>query len=153
MRFAPILSLLAIAQSALHWKTHDISSLLVEEKKKVTYKSSSGAIQPLEQILKAGGANSVKIRLWVDPPSGEYNLEYGLRLGRRAKEAGLAVVINFHYSDTWADPGHQIKPKKWEGLSTDALIGKVRSYTKDTLDAFAAVSIESSSISFVEELG
>lgn len=142
MKPLPYLSLLAVARSTLLWKTHDISSLLVEEKKKVNYKSPSGAIQPLEQILKAGGANSVKIRLWVNPPSGEYNLEYGLRLGKRAKEAGLNVVINFHYSDTWADPGHQIKPKQWEGLSADALAMKVRSYTRETLDAFAAVSYE-----------
>jgi arabinogalactan endo-1,4-beta-galactosidase len=96
-----LLSLLPYALGALLWKTHDISSLLVEEKKGVVYKDASGQVTPLEQILKKGGANSIKIRLWVDPPSGEYNLEYGLALGKRAKAAGLAVVINFHYSDTW----------------------------------------------------
>jgi hypothetical protein len=95
------LFLLPYALAALVWKTHDISSLLVEEKKGVVYKDASGQVQPLEQILKKGGANSIKIRIWVDPPSGEYNLDYGIRLGKRAKAAGLAVVINFHYSDTW----------------------------------------------------
>jgi arabinogalactan endo-1,4-beta-galactosidase len=93
--------LLPYALAALVWKTHDISSLLVEEKKGVVYKDASGQVQQLEQIVKKGGANSIKIRIWVDPPNGEYNLDYGLKLGKRAKAAGLAVVINFHYSDTW----------------------------------------------------
>jgi arabinogalactan endo-1,4-beta-galactosidase len=101
MHFISLLLLLRVASAALIWKTHDISSLLVEEKKGVQYKDTTGQVVPLEQMLKKGGANSVKIRVWVDPPNGEYNLEYGLRLGQRAKKAGLAVVVNFHYSDTW----------------------------------------------------
>jgi arabinogalactan endo-1,4-beta-galactosidase len=101
LRVIALLPLLPHVFGALRWKTHDISSLLVEEKKGVVYKDTSGQVVPLEQMLKKGGANSIKIRLWVDPPNGEYNLEYGLKLGKRAKAAGLAVVINFHYSDTW----------------------------------------------------
>jgi arabinogalactan endo-1,4-beta-galactosidase len=103
--------LLPHALGALLWKTHDISSLLVEEKKGVVYKDASGQVAPLEQIVKKGGANSIKIRLWVDPPNGEYNLDYGLRLGKRAKAAGLAVVINFHYSDTWVSSAIPLSSK------------------------------------------
>jgi arabinogalactan endo-1,4-beta-galactosidase len=126
--------------SALIWKTHDISSLLVEEKKGVIYRGIDGKEESLEHMIKKGGANSIKIRVWVDPPNGEYNLDYGLKLGKRAKAAGLAVVLNLHYSDTWADPGHQIKPKAWANLGTDDLIKKVKSYTTQVVNAFAAVS-------------
>ncbi|KAF2428692.1 glycoside hydrolase family 53 protein [Tothia fuscella] len=154
MRFSSLVPLffLPLIHAVLLWKTHDISSLLVEEAKKVHYKSLSGTIQPLETILKAGGANSVKIRFWVDPPNGEYNLAYGLRLAKRAKEAGLAVVVNFHYSDTWADPGHQIKPKAWEKLSVEQLVAKVKSYTKETLDAFHAADIDVNLVSVGNEV-
>lgn len=106
-----VLQFLALASpilGALPYKTHDISSLLVEEAKGVTYRNPAGQVQPLEKILAAGGANSVKLRLWVNPPSGEYNLTYGLKLGQRVKAAGLKVILNLHYSDNWADPGKQV---------------------------------------------
>jgi len=58
----------------------------------------------------------------VNPPTGEYNLTYALTLAQRAKTAGLGIILNLHYSDTWADPGKQIKPSAWSSLSTTDLI-------------------------------
>lgn len=55
--------------AALKWKTHDISSLLVEEQKGVSYQDVDGKAAALETIIKNSGANSVKIRIWVNPPS------------------------------------------------------------------------------------
>lgn len=63
-----ICSFVSFALSALIWKTHDISSLLVEEKKGVVYHDTNGKEELLEQIIKKGGANSVKIRVWVITP-------------------------------------------------------------------------------------
>lgn len=123
MRFS-ILSLLALsaglASAALQWKAYDISSLLHEESEaKIQYLNTNGQPQNLEWILKNGGANALKMRIWVNPSDGKYNLDYAVRLGKRIRDAGLPVILNLHYSDTWADPGHQTKPRGWEGLSTD----------------------------------
>lgn len=107
---------------ALQWKTFDISSMLLEEEKnKIQYLDTNGNAQRLEHILRNGGANSLKMRIWVNPSDGIYNLDYAVRIGRRAKDAGLPVVINLHYSDTWADPAHQSKPSAWNGMSDDAV--------------------------------
>ncbi|KAI5803962.1 family 53 glycosyl hydrolase [Peziza echinospora] len=128
--------------AALQWKTFDISSLLLEEEKnKIQYLNTNGSPEKLETILRNGGANSLKMRIWVNPSDGIYNLDYAVRLGRRIKDAGLPVVLNLHYSDTWADPGHQAKPAAWASLSTDQLIAKVRSYTTEVLNAFQSAGV------------
>ncbi|KAF2401254.1 glycosyl hydrolase 53 [Trichodelitschia bisporula] len=142
LRFCFVLNLACAALAALTWKTQDISSLLVEEAKGVVYKSLEGSAHPLEALMKQGGANSAKIRVWVNPPDGNYNLNYALKLGKRAQAAGLAVVLNLHYSDTWADPGHQIKPAAWSNLGAEQLIAKVKNYTTEVLDAFFAAGLD-----------
>ncbi|QDS74448.1 hypothetical protein FKW77_006400 [Venturia effusa] len=125
------------ASTSLIWKTHDISSLLLEEQAGVKYRDLNGTTAPLETIIKNNGANSVKIRIWVAPPTGEYNLDYALKLAKRVKAAGLGIILNLHYSDSWADPAKQSKPAAWRNLSTTALIAKVATYTTSVLDAFS----------------
>ncbi|RPA81941.1 glycosyl hydrolase 53 [Ascobolus immersus RN42] len=144
MRYLSLLLALCLStlSLALQWKTFDISSMLLEEEKnKIQYLDVNGNQQRLENILRNGGANSLKMRIWVNPSDGIYNLDYAVRLGRRIKDAGLPVVINLHYSDTWADPAHQSKPSAWAGLSTDALINQVRSYTTQVLNAFHSAGV------------
>ncbi|TID21569.1 arabinogalactan endo-1-4-beta-galactosidase protein [Venturia nashicola] len=146
------LSFFSLSASALKWKTHDISSLLVEEANGTSYQDVNGKTMPLETIIKNGGANSVRIRLWVGPADGNYNLEYALKLAARVKAAGLGIHLNLHYSDTWADPGKQGKPAAWSSLSTTALVEQVKSYTKSVLDAFAAHSMDVQLISLGNEI-
>lgn len=102
-------SLIAGAQASLSYKGVDWSSLLVEEAAGYTYKNTAGTTQPLETILKASGVNTVRQRLWVNPSNGDYNLAYNLKLAARAKAAGLNVYLDMHFSDTWADPAHQVR--------------------------------------------
>lgn len=145
--FAAALPFLA---SALQWETFDISSLIHEEgEKKIQYQDVNGNNNKLEWILKAGGANSFKTRIWVN---GQYNLDYALKVGRRARDAGLPMVLNLHYSDTWADPAHQTKPSAWAGLSTDALINQVRTYTRDVVNAFANENIQVNMVGIGNEI-
>lgn len=82
-----------------------------------------GEQKDLLEILKSYGTNYIRIRLWNDPkavdgkPYGAGNTDYAvaLRLAKRTKAAGLKFLLDFHYSDFWADPGKQRKPKAWEG--------------------------------------
>ena len=93
------------------------------------------------KILKDRGATLLRIRLWNDPysPSGEpygagtNDIDCAESLARRAKELGMSIMLDFHYSDFWADPGKQIMPKAWAGLSLDELVQKVFEFTRQSL--------------------
>lgn len=93
-------SSLTSVQAALKYKGVDWSSVIVEEKAGISYTTTSGSTQPLENILKESGVNTVRQRVWVNPRDGNYNVDYNLKLAKRAKVAGLGVYVDFHYSDT-----------------------------------------------------
>ena len=89
-------------------------------------------------ILRAHGVDTVRLRLWNDHPDGESGLAEVLDLAERARDAGLDLLLDFHYSDTWADPGHQSKPAAWSGLAFATLADSVRTFTRDVMTACAA---------------
>lgn len=103
-----LFTLIPAIQAALTYKGVDWSSLLIEEAAGKSYKTTGGTTQPLETILKSSGVNTVRQRLWVNPSNGNYGLSYNLKLAQRAHAAGLNVYLDMHFSDTWADPGHQV---------------------------------------------
>ncbi|KAF2477108.1 glycosyl hydrolase 53 [Lindgomyces ingoldianus] len=138
--------------AALTYKGVDWSSLLVEEKAGKSYKTTSGTVQPLETILKSSGVNTVRQRIWVNPSDGNYNLDYNIKLAQRAKAAGLQIYLDFHYSDTWADPGHQATPAAWKSLAKDALVKQVYDYTKTVMDTFQKNGIPLSLVSIGNEI-
>lgn len=102
-----LLVLLVGVQASLTYKGVDWSSVAVEEAAGYTYKNTAGTTQALETILKASGVNTVRQRLWVKSSS-TYNLDYNLKIAKRAHAAGLNIYLDMHFSDTWADPGHQV---------------------------------------------
>jgi arabinogalactan endo-1,4-beta-galactosidase len=77
------------------------------------------------------------LRVWNAPPAGYSTLDSALTLARRAKQAGMKVLLDLHYSDFWADPGKQATPRSWAGQNLSTLAGTVRAYTRDALAAFA----------------
>lgn len=93
------------------------------------------------EILKRYGMNLVRLRLWNDPfdadgcsyGGGGNDLETTLMLAKRAKEKGIGWLLDFHYSDFWADPGKQTIPKAWKGLDADGLAQAVYAYTAKVL--------------------
>lgn len=93
------------------------------------------------QILKDHGFNYIRLRIFVNPENdngyspqlGYCDLKSTLHMARRVKEAGMDLLLDFHYSDTWADPQKQFKPKAWEGLHFNALRDTLKSYTKSVL--------------------
>ncbi len=116
----------------------DLSFLAAEEKGGAVYKENGRAEDAL-QIVKAHGWNVVRLRVWVNPDGQGMNvnsLPYTLTLAKRVKAAGLRILLDLHYSDTWADPGHQAKPAAWKDLPFEALTAQVRDYSRDTVAAF-----------------
>ncbi|GAB3649672.1 glycoside hydrolase family 53 protein [Glycomyces tarimensis] len=98
------------------------------------------------EIMADSGANLVRLRLWNDPYSssgqpyggGTNDLDKTIRLAQRAKALGMDVLLDLHYSDFWADPGKQHKPKAWEHLSYSQLVGAVRDYSRDVVSQMSA---------------
>ncbi|MDQ0169733.1 glycosyl hydrolase 53 family protein [Paenibacillus tundrae] len=113
----------------------DISTLTAIEDKQGKFLDSNGTERDLLDILKDRGVNYVRIRLWNDPQkSGGYNdKEDVLRLAKRVKEKGMKILLDFHYSDEWAHPGQQLRPKAWEDLSFDQLKQAVYDYTYEVV--------------------
>lgn len=113
---------------------------------------NNGQPADIFRLMKDIGMNAVRLRVWVNPETKQPQLggsAYGPWSGkrdvvaksRRAKEAGLDVMIDFHYSDYFADPGKQIKPVAWEGLSFDGLKKALAAHTEDVLRAIKDADI------------
>lgn len=118
----------------------DISTLADMEKAGAKYYENGMQKDPL-QILKDNGANYVRLRIWNDPRdaagntygAGTNDLKTTIDLAKRAKAKGMKVLLDFHYSDFWVDPGKQNLPKSWQGLSFEQLNTKVYDYTFSVL--------------------
>ena len=97
------------------------------------YRLGGKAIDPFALLKKEGG-NIVRVRIWVNPTWTKYsNYADVLKTIRRAHTAGLQVLLDFHYSDDWADGGKQIAPAAWANLDTGAQVKALHDYTLDTL--------------------
>ena len=97
----------------------------------------NGEQRDILDILQRSGVNSIRLRIWNDPAGGYCNLERTLAMAKRIKSRGLHFLLDFHYSDRWADPANQWKPKAWEDLNFDGLLEAVRGYTHEVLSALA----------------
>lgn len=134
----------------------DISLLPEYEKASAIYKDHDGKpIASLLPWLYDQGMNAMRVRLFVNPsrykelhqndngetrydPNACQDLEYIRPLCKRIVDQGFALMLDFHYSDTWADPAKQWTPVDWEGLDDDALVDTIYSYTKNVLLALKA---------------
>ena len=137
--------LLALAQQR-YYVGGDISTLQLYEDFKVAYYDQQGSkIDDVMKYLKSEtvGWNALRVRLFVNPTKAHANgdsdpqvcqdLDYVVRLGKRIKAEGFAFMLDFHYSDTWADPSNQWTPAAWTSLTDDQLQQKVYTYTKECL--------------------
>ncbi len=85
-------------------------------------------------ILSAMGCNTVRVRVWVNPSDVHCSLDEVVSMVKRIKQNKMKVILDLHYSDTWADPGHQAKPAQWAGLSTANLTDSVYAYTQRVMN-------------------
>ena len=121
-------------------KGMDVSTLIEQEQCGAKY-YNHGKEGDLLTILKEYDVNSVRLRLWNDPygnngepyGAGTNDLEKTIQMAKRAKALGMSFLLDIHYSDFWADPGKQIPPKAWRGMSETQLEKAVYDFTLDTM--------------------
>ena len=121
-------------------KGMDLSFIPELEDAGVQVKDFDGTVMDPLDLVQKYGVNSVRLRIWNAPEhvreSGGYcSYAHTLAMAKRIRAHGMSFMLDFHYSDFWADPGQQRKPKDWENLSFKELKEAVFSYTRDTLTA------------------
>jgi arabinogalactan endo-1,4-beta-galactosidase len=128
---APSLPPLAYAIGA------DLSFLKQAEERGTKFRDG-GVEKPGLQIFRDHGYNWIRLRLFHTPTQLPNNLDYTLAAAKAAKALGLKFLLDFHYSDSWADPAKQFPPKAWEGKTHAELVQAVFAYTRDSIAAFRA---------------
>ncbi len=114
-------------------KGADVGWLTEMEAKGIKFYNEKGGEQECMSLLKDLGMNSIRLRVWVNPDGGWNGKEDVLKKALRAKTLGMCLMIDFHYADSWADPGKPPIPKAWKGHTIDQLCNDVSAHTKDVL--------------------
>ncbi|OLS41308.1 glycosyl hydrolase 53 family protein [Bacillus sp. MRMR6] len=128
----------------------DISSIISLENSGVKFKNEAGVEQDIFKTVADSGVNYIRVRIWNDPfdtsgngyGGGNNDLETAIEIGKRATKYGMKLLVDFHYSDFWADPAKQQAPKAWEGMSFEEKKTALYNYTKNSLEAMQAAGIE-----------
>ncbi len=137
----------------------DVSTYLEEVQNGAKYYRDKVEIDPLDEFRKNGVEYS-RIRVWNNPysPSGEpylagsCDVQHFVRLATLMQQKGYKILLDFHYSDFWADPGKQFLPKEWVGLSLDELCQAVENYTASVLKMAADAGVEVSMVQVGNEI-
>jgi arabinogalactan endo-1,4-beta-galactosidase len=119
-------------------KGADVSWLTQMEASGYKFYNSSGTAMDGMKLVQSLGINSIRLRVWVNPAAGWNNNADLVAKAVRAHQLGMRIMIDFHYSDTWADPGDQTKPAAWAGYDFPTLTNTVYSYTVSVLDTLKA---------------
>lgn len=114
-------------------KGADVSWLTEMEANNITFINRQNQPQECIALLKDLGMNAVRLRVWVHPASGYNGLQDVLAKAIRAHQLGMRILLDFHYSDTWADPGQQQKPASWSALNFNTLLDSVFAHTRNVL--------------------
>ena len=128
----------------------DASCVPSLERSGVKYYDHDGAEKDVYEILSANGINYIRVRVWNDPfdadgngyGGGNCDIENAVAIGKRATAAGMKLLVNFHYSDFWADPGKQMVPKAWHGMYIDQKSEALYQYTKDCLQKLVDAGVD-----------
>ncbi|MEP6504428.1 MAG: glycosyl hydrolase 53 family protein [Betaproteobacteria bacterium] len=123
----------SIGHAATFAKGADVGWVSQEESSGYSFYSSAGVKTDPFVLLKALGTNAVRLRVWVNPSGGWCNGADVLYKAKRAAAQGMRIMIDFHYSDSWADPGQQTVPAAWAGHTVAQLNQDVYSHTQGIL--------------------
>ncbi len=134
-------------------KGADVSWLTEMENSGVTFYNANGEEMECMHLLRDLGMNSIRLRVWVDPDEGWCNKYDVLVKAWRATQLGMRIMIDFHYSDTWADPSKQTKPAAWEDLSFEDLKAAVSQYTIEVLNSLKMEDVEPEWVQIGNETG
>ena len=116
----------------------------------VKYYDHDGNEKDVYQILAENGINYVRVRIWNDPydangngyGGGNCDIENAVEIGKRATAQGMKLLVNFHYSDFWADPSKQMTPKAWKGMSIEDKSEALYQYTRDSLKTLVDAGVD-----------
>jgi len=127
----------------------DASSVIAEENSGVKYYNYAGEEQDVFLTLAESGINTIRVRVWNDPfdengngfGGGNNDLKTAIAIGKRTTAAGMRLLVDFHLSDFWADPGKQMVPRAWKDLDIETKTEQVYAYVKSCLEAMKAEKI------------
>ena len=116
----------------------------------VRYYDFDGKEKDVFEILAKNGINYIRVRIWNDPfdkngkgyGGGNCDIENAIEIGKRATKYGMKLLVNFHYSDFWADPAKQMTPKAWIGMSFDEKSNALYEYTRDSLQSLVDAGVD-----------
>lgn len=128
----------------------DASCVPALEASGVKYYNYDGQEQDVFRTLAEAGVNYIRVRVWNDPydengngyGGGNCDIDNCIAIGKRATEYGMKLLVNFHYSDFWADPGKQMAPKAWNRMSTDEKADVLYQYTKESLQKLKEAKVD-----------
>ncbi len=123
-------------------KGADMSWLTEMEAAGINFYSTTGVQTEPMALVKSYGINTIRLRVWVNPTNGWNGTADVVSKALRAKSLGLHILIDFHYSDAWADPGKQTKPAAWASLDFIGLKAAVAAHTKDVLSQLKTAGVK-----------
>lgn len=140
-------------------KGMDLSTMLELEQCGAKY-FVDGKEMDILDVMKMNDVDTIRLRIWNDPKSpegepygaGNNDVDATIEMGKRITDAGLGVLVNFHYSDFWADPGKQYKPKAWENYGVEELEKAVYDFTKESMEKILAAGVNVTLIQVGNEL-
>ena len=129
-------------ERSFYAKGADVSWCTQMEADGMRFFNSAGQERECMELMKETGMNSIRLRVWVNPPDGWCGKDDVLDKALRAKALGMKLMIDFHYSDTWADPGKQNPPAAWYGYSSEQIRKALEDHTESTLNILKNNNIE-----------
>ena len=116
----------------------------------VKYYDHDGNEKDVYEILSQNGVNYIRVRVWNDPfdkdgngyGGGNCDIDNAVEIGKRATQYGMKLLVNFHYSDFWADPAKQMAPKAWKYLSLEEKSDALYEYTKESLQKLVEAGVD-----------
>ncbi len=128
----------------------DASSVIAEEKSGVKYYDYDGNEADVFEVLAGAGVNCIRVRVWNDPydengngyGGGNCDIDTAVEIGKRATKYGMKLLVDFHYSDFWADPSKQMCPKAWEGMTIEEKTDAAYNYTKESLEKLKNAGVD-----------
>ncbi|MBR4422533.1 MAG: glycosyl hydrolase 53 family protein, partial [Erysipelotrichaceae bacterium] len=137
----------------------DLSSVISLEQSGVRYYDFDGSEQDIFKILSENGINHIRVRIWNDPydadgngyGGGNCDIDKAIEIGKRAKTYGMKLIVDFHYSDFWADPGKQAVPKAWIDMNSEEKADALYQYTIDCLKLLKEAKIDVSIVQIGNE--
>ena len=128
----------------------DVSQVISLENSGVKYYNFDGEEEDVLKILSDNGINYIRVRVWNNPYDREGNgfgggnctIDTAVELGKRATKYGMKLLVDFHYSDFWADPSKQMCPRAWLGMTIDEKASALYQYTKESLQKLKDANVD-----------